>query len=167
MQKGPEYFLFAAKRVLEKMGNVKFVMAGDGDMLYRSIELAANLGIGHKVFFTRFLRGADVDRAYQMADLYVMPSVSEPFGIAPLEALQHNVPVLMSKTSGIAETFRNALKVDFWDINEMANKMVAVLRYPPLQEMLRIEGRKEALRFRWEDSAARVGEIYHKAMSMM
>jgi len=167
MQKGPEYFLFAAKRVLEKMENVKFVMAGDGDMLYRSIELAANLGIGHKVFFTRFLRGDDVDRAYQMADLYVMPSVSEPFGIAPLEALQHNVPVLVSKTSGIAETFHNALKVDFWDINEMANKMVAVLRYPPLQEMLRIEGRKEALRFRWEDSAARVGEIYHKAMSMV
>jgi glycogen(starch) synthase len=166
MQKGPEYFLFAAKRVLEKMGNVKFVMAGDGDMLYRSIELAANLGIGHKVFFTRFLRGTDVDRAYEMADLYVMPSVSEPFGIAPLEALRHNVPVLVSKTSGIAEAFRNALKVDFWDINEMANKMVAVLRYPPLQEMLRTEGRKEALRFRWEDSAARVSEVYSKAMSM-
>jgi glycogen(starch) synthase len=167
MQKGPEYFLFAAKRVLEKMDNVKFVMAGDGDMLYGSIELAANLGIGHKVFFTRFLRGADVDRAYQMADLYVMPSVSEPFGIAPLEALQHNVPVLVSKTSGIAETFRNALKVDFWDVNEMANKMVAVLRYPPLQEMLRTEGRKEALRFRWEDSAARVNEIYQHVLSGM
>jgi glycogen(starch) synthase len=167
MQKGPEYFLFAAKRVLEKMDNVKFVMAGDGDMLYRSIELAANLGIGHKVFFTRFLRGADVDRAYQMADLYVMPSVSEPFGIAPLEALQHNVPVLVSKTSGIAEAFRNALKVDFWDINEMANKMVAVLRYPPLQEMLRIEGRKEALRFRWEDAAARVSDVYQQALGGM
>jgi glycosyltransferase involved in cell wall biosynthesis len=164
MQKGPEYFLFAAKRVLEKMDNVKFVMAGDGDMLYQSIELAANLGIGHRVFFTRFLRGEDVDRAYQMADLYVMPSVSEPFGIAPLEALRHNVPVIMSKTSGIAEAFHNALKVDFWDINEMANKMVAVLRHPPLQEMLRTEGRKEALRFRWDDSAARVNDIYHKAL---
>jgi glycosyltransferase involved in cell wall biosynthesis len=166
MQKGPEYFLFAAKRVLEKMDNVKFVMAGDGDMLYRSIELAANLGIGHKVFFTRFLRGDDVDRAYQMADLYVMPSVSEPFGIAPLEALEHNVPVLVSKTSGIAEAFHNALKVDFWDINEMANKMVAVLRYEPLHEMLCIEGRKEALRFRWEDSAARVNEIYHRTLNV-
>jgi len=166
MQKGPEYFLFAAKRVLEKMDNVKFVMVGDGDMLHRSIELAANLGIGHKVFFTRFLRGDDVDRAYQMADLYVMPSVSEPFGIAPLEALQHNVPVMVSKTSGIAEAFRNALKVDFWDIDEMANKMVAVLRHPPLHEMLLREGRKEALRFRWEDSAARVNEIYHEALSV-
>jgi glycosyltransferase involved in cell wall biosynthesis len=166
MQKGPEYFLFAAKRVLEKINNVKFIMAGDGDMLYRSIELAAHLGIGHQVFFTRFLRGADVAKAYQMADLYVMPSVSEPFGIAPLEALQYNVPVLVSKQSGIAEAFRNALKVDFWDIDEMANKMVAVLKYRPLQEMLSIEGRKEAFKFRWDDSAARINEIYHQTLGV-
>ena len=165
MQKGPEYFLYAAKRVLEKEKNVKFVMAGDGDRLHGTIELAAWLGIGHRVFFTHFLRGADVDRAYQMADLYVMPSVSEPFGISPLEALQHDVPVLISKQSGIAETLQNALKVDFWDINEMANKMVAVLRHPPLQETLRTNGRREALRFRWEDSAARVNDIYHKVLS--
>lgn len=164
MQKGPEYFLYAAKRVLEKMQNVKFIMAGDGDRLYGSIELAAQLGVGHQVFFTRFLRGADVQKVYRMADLYVMPSVSEPFGIAPLEALQHDVPVLVSKQSGIAEAFRNALKVDFWDIDEMANKMIAVLRHPPLHEMLRVEGRKEAFRFRWEDSAARVNEIYHATL---
>jgi glycosyltransferase involved in cell wall biosynthesis len=164
MQKGPEYFLYAAKRVMEKMGNVRFIMAGDGDMLYRTIELAAHLGIGQNVFFTRFLRGADVDKAYRMADLYVMPSVSEPFGIAPLEALQHNVPVLVSRQSGIAEAFRNALKVDFWDVNEMANKMIAVLRHPPLQEMLRREGRREALRFRWEDSAGRVRDIYRQVL---
>jgi glycosyltransferase involved in cell wall biosynthesis len=166
MQKGPEYFLYAAKKVLEKENNVKFVMAGDGDRLYGTIDLAAWLGIGHKVFFTRFLRGADVDRVYQMADLYVMPSVSEPFGIAPLEALQHNVPVLVSKSSGIAEAFHNALKVDFWDIDEMANKIVAVLRHPPLQEALRANGRKEALRFRWEDSAARVNEVYHRVLNV-
>ena len=166
MQKGPEYFLYAAKKVLEKEKNVKFVMAGDGDRLYGAIDLAAWLGIGHKVFFTRFLRGADVDRVYQMADLYVMPSVSEPFGIAPLEALQHNVPVLVSKSSGIAEAFRNALKVDFWDIDEMANKIIAVLRHPPLQETLRTNGRKEALRFRWEDSAARVNEVYHRVLNV-
>jgi glycogen(starch) synthase len=166
MQKGPEYFLHAAKRVLEKEKNVKFIMAGDGDKLHGIIDLAAWLGIGHKVFFTRFLRGADVHRVYRMADLYVMPSVSEPFGIAPLEALQHNVPVLISKTSGIAEAFRNALKVDFWDIDEMANKIVAVLRRPPLQEMLRVNGRQEALRFRWEDSAARVNEIYRRVLNV-
>jgi len=166
MQKGPEYFLYAAKRVLEKEKNVKFVMAGDGDRLYGTIDLAAWLGIGHKVFFTRFLRGEDVARAYRMADLYVMPSVSEPFGIAPLEALQHNVPVLVSKSSGIAEVFRNALKVDFWDINEMANKIVAVLRHPPLHETLRTNGRQEALRFRWEDSAARVSEVYRRVLNV-
>jgi len=166
MQKGPEYFLQAAKRVLEKEKNVKFIMAGDGDKLYGTIEEAAWLGIGHRVFFTRFLRGADVHRVYQMADLYVMPSVSEPFGIAPLEALQHSVPVLISKTSGIAETFRNALKVDFWDIDEMANKIIAVLRHPPLQEALRVNGRREAVRFRWEDSAARVHEIYRRVLNV-
>jgi glycogen synthase len=166
MQKGPEYFLYAAKKVLDKMSNVKFIMAGDGDMLYQSIELAAHLGIGHQVLFTRFLRGDDVNKAYQMADLYVMPSVSEPFGIAPLEAVQHDVPVIMSKQSGIAEVFRNALKVDFWDINEMANKMIAVLRYSPLRETLQSEGRKEAYRFRWEDSAAKVNEVYHQALGV-
>jgi len=166
MQKGPEYFLYAAKRVLEKEKNVKFVMAGDGDRLYGTIDLAAWLGIGHKVFFTRFLRGQDVARAYRMADLYVMPSVSEPFGIAPLEALRHNVPVLISKSSGIAETLQNALKVDFWDINEIANKIVAVLRHPPLQETLRTNGRQEALRFRWEDSAARVNAVYRRVLNV-
>jgi glycosyltransferase involved in cell wall biosynthesis len=165
MQKGPEYFLYAAKRVLEKEKNVKFIMAGDGDRLCGTIELAAWLGIGHRVFFTRFLRGADVDKAYRMADLYVMPSVSEPFGLAPLEALRNNVPVLISKQSGIAETLHNALKVDFWDITEMANKMVAVLRHPPLQETLRANGHKEVLKFRWEDSAARVNDIYHRVLN--
>ena len=160
MQKGPEYFLRAAKRVLEKMNNVKFIMAGDGDMFAQSINLAAELRISHKVFFTRFLRGDEVHKAYAMADLYVMPSVSEPFGIAPLEALQHDVPVLISKQSGIGETLRNALKVDFWDIDEMANKMVAVLRHRCLEKMLSSEGRKEAARFRWEDSAAKVLGVY-------
>ena len=164
MQKGPEYFLEAAKKVLQKLANVKFIMAGDGDRLHGTIEQAAWLGIGHRVFFTHFLRGDDVQRVYRMADLYVMPSVSEPFGIAPLEALQNDVPVLISKQSGLAETFRNALKVDFWDINEMANKIVAVLRHPPLGDLLRRNGRQEALRFRWEDSAARVDNIYRRVL---
>ncbi len=164
MQKGPEYFLRAAKRVLDKMNNVKFIMAGDGDMFDHSINLAAELRISHKVFFTHFLRGDDVHKAYAMADLYVMPSVSEPFGIAPLEALEHDVPVLISKQSGIGETLRNALKVDFWDIDEMANKMVAVLRHRCLEKMLSSEGHKEAARFRWEDSAARILGIYEKVL---
>jgi glycogen(starch) synthase len=166
MQKGPEYFLAAAKKVLEVVGNVKFVMAGDGDMTHRMIEYAAHLGIGHKVFFTRFLQGADVDRMYRMADLYVMPSVSEPFGIAPLEALQHDVPVLISRRSGIAEVLRHALKVDFWDINQMANKIVAVLKHPPLRGTLSKNGHAEAQKFRWEDSAEKVNKIYEQTLAL-
>lgn len=164
MQKGPEYFLAAAKKVVGVIDNVKFVMAGSGDMMHRTIELAARLGIGSKVLFTGFLRGEDVDKAYQMADLYVMPSVSEPFGISSLEAMRQNVPVLVSKTSGIAEAVTHALKVDFWDINEMANKIVAVLKRPPLQATLAKNGYWEANRFRWEDSAQRVMKIYDQVL---
>jgi glycosyltransferase involved in cell wall biosynthesis len=165
MQKGPEYFLMAAKKVLEKVDNIKFVMAGDGDMTNRMVEFAAYLGIGHKVLFTRFLQGIDVDRAYQMADLYVMPSVSEPFGIAPLEALKHKVPVLVSKQSGIAEVLTHALKVDFWDIHQMANKIVAVLKYPTLSRMLQELGHSEMQKFRWEDAAAKVKGVYEEVLA--
>jgi glycosyltransferase involved in cell wall biosynthesis len=165
MQKGPEYFLAAAKKVLEKMDDVKFIMAGDGDMTHGMVEYAAYLGIGHKVLFTRFLRGADVDRAYQMADLYVMPSVSEPFGITPLEALKHNVPVLISKQSGIAEVLTHALKVDFWDIDQMANKIAAVLKFPLLRRTLRDDGHSEVYKFRWEDAAAKIMGIYEKILN--
>jgi len=162
MQKGPEYFLAAAKKVLEVMDNVKFVMAGSGDMIRRMIELAAGLGIGHRVTFTGFLRGNDLDRVFEMADLYVMPSVSEPFGLAPLEALQHDVPVLISKQSGVSEVLTHALKVDFWDINEMANKVVAVLRHPPLQKTLREHGAFEVRKFHWADAARSCLEVYRE-----
>ena len=164
MQKGPEYFLQAAKKVLEVMDNVKFVMAGSGDMMYRSIEMAAQMGIGHKVLFTGFLRGNDVRRIFQMADVYVMPSVSEPFGIAPLEALDNDVPVIISKQSGVSEVLKHALKVDFWDVNEMANKIAAVLRYPPLQMTLRSHGNFEVRRLRWKDAARHCLSIYERLL---
>ena len=165
MQKGPEYFLAAAKKVLEFMENVRFVMAGTGDMTKRMIELAAEMGIGHKVVFTGFLRGDDIRRVFRMADLYVMPSVSEPFGITPLEALSNDVPVLISKQSGVAEVLTHALKVDFWDIDEMTNKIVAVLRHPPLQKTLRDHGRIEIRRMTWEGAADRVMESYKKVLT--
>jgi glycosyltransferase involved in cell wall biosynthesis len=164
MQKGPEYFLQAAKKVLELMDNVRFVMAGSGDLMHRSIEMAAELGIGHKVLFTGFLRGEDVHKIYKMADLYVMPSVSEPFGIAPLEALDNDVPVIISKQSGVSEVLMHALKVDFWDVNEIANKIVAVLKYPPLQMTLRSHGNFEVRRLRWKDAAARCIKIYEEML---
>ncbi len=164
MQKGPEYFLGAAKKVLEVMDNVKFVMAGTGDMMYRAVEIAAELGIGSKVLFTGFLRGEAVQKIYRMADLFVMPSVSEPFGLVPLEALDNDVPVIISRQSGVSEVLTHALKVDFWDINDIANKVVAVLKYPPLQMMLRNYGNYEVRKLRWEDSAAKCARIYEEAM---
>jgi len=160
MQKGPEYFLQAAKKVVSKFKNVRFVMAGSGDMMTQCIRLAADLKLGRYVTFTGFLRGADVDRIFEMADLYVMPSVSEPFGIAPLEALSHNVPVIISKQSGVSEVLTHVLKVDFWDIDEMANKILAVLRHAPLQKTLREHGQIELQKFSWIDSAKMLNDVY-------
>ncbi len=165
MQKGPEYFLQAAKKVLEVMDNVKFVMAGSGDLMRKSVEMAAGLGIGHKVLFTGFLRGEDVKKIYKMADLFVMPSVSEPFGIVPLEALENDVPVIISKQSGVSEVLMHALKVDFWDVNEIANKIVAVLKYPPLEVTLRNYGNFEVRRLRWKDSAEKCMRVYAETLA--
>jgi len=167
MQKGPEYFLAAAKKVLEHRKKVRFIMAGSGDLARRSIEMAAQMGIGRKILFTGFLRGDDVSRVFKMADLYVMPSVSEPFGIAPLEALANEVPVLISKQSGVSEILTHVLKVDFWDINEMANKILAVLRHPPLQATLREHGNFEVRRLTWRVSAEGCVDVYRKAIGVM
>jgi glycosyltransferase involved in cell wall biosynthesis len=165
MQKGPEYFIGAAKRVLEKVPEAKFLIAGAGDMETRMIELAAQLGIGHRVLFTGFLRGADVDRIFRMADCYVMPSVSEPFGIAPLEAMRNDVPVIISKQSGVSEVLTHALKVDFWDIDEMANKIVAVLKYPPLGQTLREHGSFELRKLTWDGAAHACEGVYASAIA--
>ncbi|MGF1634266.1 MAG: glycosyltransferase [Phycisphaerae bacterium] len=159
-QKGPEYFLAAAKKVLDVVQDVKFVVAGSGDMVRRMITQAAEMGIGHKVLFTGFLRGPDVDRVFRMADLYVMPSVSEPFGIAPLEAMGNDVPVLISKQSGVSEVIKHALKVDFWNTTEMADKIVAVLRHPPLASTLKQHGAMEVRKLDWATAAQQCEEIY-------
>ncbi|MBI4581695.1 MAG: glycosyltransferase [Planctomycetes bacterium] len=164
MQKGPEYFLRAARKVLDVLPNVRFIMAGSGDMIRSSIEMSAGLGIGHRVLFTGFLRGQDVERVFRMADLYVMPSVSEPFGIAPLEAISNDVPVLISKQSGVSEVLKHALKVDFWDVDEMANKIIAVLRHSSLQRTLREEGSIEIRKLSWVDSARHCLDVYEQAM---
>ncbi len=166
-QKGPEYFIRAAKRVLEMMPNVKFVVAGDGDMATRMMEMAAELGIGHRVLFTGFLRGEMIARVFSIADLYVMPSVSEPFGIAPLEAMTNDVPVLISKSSGVSEILTHALKVDFWDTDDMADKIIAVLRHPPLSRTLRQHGAFEVRGLTWEGAAQRCEQIYNVVRSGM
>jgi glycosyltransferase involved in cell wall biosynthesis len=162
MQKGPEYFIRAAKRVLEKIQDVKFVVAGTGDKIQELIEMAARAGIGHKVVFTGFLRGNDVEKVFKMADVYVMPSVSEPFGIAPLEAISNDVPVIISKQSGVSEVLEHALKVDFWDTDEMANKIIAVLRHPPLGATLRQHADLEVRRLTWDGAADRCLDVYRR-----
>jgi len=165
MQKGPEYFIGAAKHVLEKVPNAKFIMAGTGDKTRDIIELAAAEGIGHRVLFTGFLHRKDVERVYQMADVYVMPSVSEPFGIACLEAISHDVPVIISKTSGVSEVLTHALKVDFWDTQEMANKIIAVLKHPPLSSTLRAHADIEVRRLSWDDAARKCHDSYERAIA--
>jgi glycosyltransferase involved in cell wall biosynthesis len=166
-QKGPEYFIHAARRVLEYMDNVKFVVAGSGDQAARMIEMAAHMGIGHKVLFTGFLRGRDIKRVFALADLYVMPSVSEPFGIAPLEAMGHDVPVLISKSSGVSEVLIHALKCDFWDIDDMANKIIAVLRHPPLSATLTEHGSFEVRKITWDGAAAKCERVYRSVIDEM
>jgi glycosyltransferase involved in cell wall biosynthesis len=166
-QKGPEYFIRAAKRVLEVRDDIKFVVAGSGDLAQHMMQMANELGIGHKVLFTGFLRGKDIPRVFAMADLYVMPSISEPFGIAPLEAMIHDVPVLISKSSGVSEVLSHALKVDFWDIDDMANKIVAVLRHPPLSSTLREHGAMEVRKITWDGAATRCEQIYRDVINEM
>lgn len=160
LQKGPEYFVEAAYRVLQKMDNVRFVMAGSGDMMEKMIRRAAELKITDKFHFTGFLKGEEVFTMLRMSDLYVMPSVSEPFGISPLEAMQSNVPVLISYQSGVAEILNHAIKTNFWDIDAMADAMYGVLKYPSLSKMFIHHGKSEVESLKWEDSALRVKEVY-------
>ncbi len=163
-QKGPEYFVEAAKLVLSRMPNVRFIMAGSGDMLSRMIHMVAQMRMGNRFHFTGFLRGEDVDRMYAMSDLYVMPSVSEPFGIAPLEAMSYDTPVLISRQSGVAEVVQNALKVDFWDVRDMANKICAVLKYPKLANEMITQCREELQHIRWENAAGKLINVYEHCL---
>ncbi len=160
LQKGPDYFVEAAKKVLEIDPDVKFIIAGTGDMEATLIDRVAGLGLGNKILFAGFVTGKDVDKIYSMADLYVMPSVSEPFGITPLEALRNNVPVIISKQSGVSEVLTNALKVDFWDINELANKIVAVLNYRALHHELKKHSSLEVQKFNWNIPAQKCIDVY-------
>ncbi len=163
-QKGPEYFVEAAAKVLGKDDNVRFVMAGSGDLLNTMVERVAELRIGTKFHFTGFLKGNDVDKMFALSDVYVMPSVSEPFGISPLEAVRHNTPVIISKQSGVAEVLQNAVKVDFWDIDAMADAIFALLHYDGISKMFKEMGREELKRLKWEHVAERVIKIYKETI---
>ncbi len=160
LQKGPEYFVEAAHKVLQKMDNVRFVMAGSGELLEKMIYWTAVLGISDRFHYTGFLKGDDVFRMFSISDVYVMPSVSEPFGISPLEAMQSNVPSIISHQSGVAEILKYAFKVDFWDVDGMADAIYGILNYPSLSVMFRKFGVKEVNDMKWENSGRKVHSIY-------
>jgi len=159
-QKGPEYFIEAAAKVLKRYPDARFVMAGNGDLLNRSIRRVAKLGIATRFHFTGFLNGADVNRMFAYSDVYVMPSVSEPFGISPLEAMRANVPTIISKQSGVAEVLNHAIKVDFWDIDAMADAIYGLLAYPALSKFAVKNGLDEVNSLKWDNAAGRVKEVY-------
>ena len=164
-QKGPDYFVEAASLVLQSMAGVHFVMAGAGDMMPQMIEKVAGLQMGSHFHFTGFLQGQDVERIFAMSDLYVMPSVSEPFGISPLEAMLYDVPVIISRQSGVAEILHHALKVDFWNVRELADKMIALLRHPSLGDEMSARAREELKNIKWEQAAEKIIAVYRQALN--
>ena len=165
LQKGPEYFVQAAYKVLQKMDNVRFVMAGSGELLEKMIQWTAALGISDRFHYTGFLKGDDVFKMFSISDVYVMPSVSEPFGISPLEAMQSNVPSIISHQSGVAEILKYAFKVDFWDVDALADAIYGLLNYPSLSIMFKKHGVKEVNDMKWENSGKKVHAIYQEFVS--
>jgi glycosyltransferase involved in cell wall biosynthesis len=163
-QKGPDYFLKVAKKVIEQYPKVKFMMVGPGDMQKKIIEEGARQGLTGKLLFTSWLANADQDMAYQMADVFVMPSVSEPFGIVPLEAIQNNTPVIISKNSGISEVLDSSIKVDFWDIDKTAEEIIKVLKNKEYAKKLVNNSKEEIKKLTWEKSAKEMNEVYKKTL---
>ncbi len=163
-QKGPEYFIEAAAKVLKRCNNVRFVMAGSGDMLNRCIRHVARLGISDRFHFTGFLRGVEVQKMFALSDVYVMPSISEPFGISPLEAMQTNVPSIISKQSGCAEILNYALKVDFWDVDAMSDAIYGLLNYPAISALAARCGYEEVNSLKWNNAAAKVKAVYESVV---
>ena len=160
MQKGPEYFVEVAAKVLEKTRKVRFVMAGSGDMMNQMVTLVAQKGIADRFHFTGFLKGRQVYEMLAVSDVYMMPSVSEPFGISPLEAMQCGTPCVISKQSGCAEILDHAIKADYWDIDAMADYIHAIVEYPAMYKTLRENGLKEIAGIRWDVAGRKVRGIY-------
>lgn len=161
LQKGPDYFLDAARRVLDVRPDVNFVMAGEGDMLPFLIERSAAIGLNQRMAFTGFASRDEVRQLYDRAAVFVMPSVSEPFGLVPLEAMDRGVPTIVSRQSGVSEVIQHVFKVDFWDSEATAARILAALQYAPLATELRRQGLREVRRITWQDSAAKTRHLYH------
>ncbi|MDO8510190.1 MAG: glycosyltransferase family 4 protein [bacterium] len=166
LQKGPDYFLKMAKKILDFIPNVFFVIAGSGDMEPQIIRQAIALGIADRLLFAGFLRGEELAEVYRASDIYVMPSVSEPFGLTSLEALLHGTPALISKQSGASEVLGHVLKVDFWDIDEAANKIVTLLREKPLARCLKVHGQSEVTAHSWAETAKKCAGYYEQLLGL-
>ncbi|MDL2297189.1 glycosyltransferase family 4 protein [Bacteroidales bacterium OttesenSCG-928-B11] len=164
-QKGPEYFVEMARKILEYHPNVRFVLAGDGDLMTNTIERVAELGISDRFHFTGFLRGDDINKMFGMSDVYVMPSISEPFGISPLEAMQAHVPVVISKQSGVSEVLQYAIKVDFWDIDAMADAIHGILNYPALAKFFAEKGAEDVHNLKWEKVGKQILAHYNQLVT--
>ena len=164
-QKGPDYFVEAAAKVLKRVPNVRFVMAGSGDMMNHVIRRVARLGIADRFHFTGFLKGDDVHKMFQLSDVYIMPSVSEPFGISPLEAMRANVPSIISKQSGVAEVLDYAVKVDYWDVDAMADAIYGFVKYPAMAKMFSEKGLEEVTGLKWNNAAAKIKTVYEDAIN--
>jgi len=164
LQKGPDYFVEAAKRILDKRPDVHFILAGNGDMLPRLIERTAELGIMHKFIFTGSYNREEADILFTLPDVFIMPSVSEPFGLVAYEALINKVPVIVSKQSGVAEVLHHCFKVNFWDIEDIADKTLALLEYGALRKEMAEEGYREVMRSTWDDSARHCIQLYREVL---
>ncbi len=161
-QKGPQYFIDAATKVLDYFPDAHFIIAGSGDLLPSMIDRVAQLKLSTRIHFTGFLKGKQIHQVWSVTDVYVMPSVSEPFGITPLEAVQAGVPVIVSNQSGVSEVIDHALKVDFWDMNALANAIINVLRHKGLSDSLKLNSRKEIEALTWKRAAIKIKQLYHE-----
>ncbi len=163
VQKGLVNLLHAAREVIEREPKTMFLLVGSGEQYNELIELAAELGISKNVVLTGFLRGKAWRDSYAIGDLFVMPSVSEPFGLTVLEAIGYGTPTMMSKQSGVSEVIKNSLKVDFWDIQEMANQIVSAIRHESLRETLSLSASAELDLLSWDTAADQVAHLYERS----
>jgi len=161
-QKGPQYFIEAARQILQYFPDVHFIMAGAGDLLPAMIDRVAQLKLSTRIHFTGFLKGIQLRQIWSVTDVYIMPSVSEPFGITPLEAIQAGVPVIVSNQSGVAEVMDHAIKVDFWDTSALANAIIGVLKHKGLSESLKVNGKNEVKTLTWKRAAVQLNQLYHE-----
>lgn len=164
-QKGPDYFVEAAAKVLQRVSDVRFVMAGSGDLMNHVVRRVAQLGIADRFHFTGFLKGGEVQRMFRLSDVYVMPSVSEPFGISPLEAMRSGVPVIISRQSGVAEVLDYAIKVNYWDVDALADAIYGLLTYPALGRMFASKGLEEVTGLKWTNAAAKIKTVYETVVA--